>query len=87
MTSGYSRKRGKHAEVHDQRKHIRCANRNSDSRYVTVTLVEHGTGVVKASTTNYDAGGELDATRKPLSEVDIAGSVVTLDVRHAGSEV
>ena len=41
--------------------------------------MEHGRGIPQASCSFYNDGEELHATRKLLSEVDIAGRVITLD--------
>ena len=67
-------------------KRIRGANRNGDSHYETVTLVEHGSGIPKASRSFYKDGQELDATRQLLSEIDVAGRVITLDALHSTFE-
>ena len=67
-------------------KRIRGANRNGDSHYETVTLVEHGTGVVKACVTIYKDGGELSATCQLIRDMDIDGSLVTLDSLHSTFE-
>ena len=67
-------------------KRIRGANRNGDSHYETATLVEHGSGIPKASRSFYDEGGELDATRQLLSEVEVCGRVITLDALYSTFE-
>ncbi len=67
-------------------KRIRGANRNGDSHYETVTLVEHGSGIPKASRSFHNKGEELDVTRQLLSEVDVAGRVITLDALHTTFE-
>ena len=67
-------------------KRIRGANRNGDSHYETVTLVEHGSGIPQASRSFYKEGEELNATRQLLSETDVAGRVITLDALHAAFE-
>ena len=67
-------------------KRIRGANRNGDGHYETVTLVEHGSGIPKASCSYHEEGGELGATRQLLSETDISGRVITLDALHSTLE-
>ena len=67
-------------------KRIRGANRNGDSHYETATLVEHGSGIPQASHSFYYEGGELDATRQLLSEVEVGGRVITLDSLHSTFE-
>ena len=67
-------------------KRIRGANRNGDSHYETATLVEHGSGIPKASRSFHNAGEELDVTRQLLSEVDVSGRVITLDALHSTFE-
>lgn len=67
-------------------KRIRGANRNGDSHYETATLVEHGSGIPKASSTFYNKGEELEATRRLLSETDVSGRVITLDSLHSTFE-
>ena len=63
-------------------KRIRGANRNGDSHHETVTLVAHGSGTPQASVSYHNEGEELEATRRLLSESDIAGRVITLDALH-----
>ena len=57
-------------------KRICGANRNGDSHYETVTLVEHGSGIPNASCSFHNANEELNATRQLL----------TLDALHASFE-
>ena len=64
-------------------KRIRGANRHADGAYFeTVTLVTHG-GRPLASRCCRDEGGERAALRALLDEVDLRGSVITLDALHA----
>ena len=74
------------AAVAGDGKRIRGANRNGESYYETVTLVEHGTGAPKASVSYHRKGEELEATRKLLTQTDICGRLVTLDALHTTHE-
>ncbi len=67
-------------------KRINGANRNGESYYETVTLIEHGSAMPKASRTYYRKGEEIAATQQLLSEADIAGRVITLDALHTTFE-
>ena len=67
-------------------KRIRGASRNCDSNYETVTLVEHGSGIPKASCSFHNSNEELGATWQLLSETDVAERVITLDALHATFE-
>jgi len=74
------------AAVAGDGKRIRGANRNGDSHYETVTLVEHGTGNPRASVTVHNPGEEIDAIRRPVAEGEVAGRVITLDALHSTFE-
>ena len=63
-------------------KRIRGANRHSGGYFETVTLVSHS-GRPLASRCCRDEGGERAALRALLDEVDLRGSVITLDALHA----
>ena len=60
-------------------KRIRGASSNGDSHYEPVTLVEHDSGVPKASCSFCNEGKELDVTRQLLSDVDITDRTFTWD--------
>lgn len=74
------------AALAEDGKRIRGANRNGESHYETVTLVEHGSGMPKASVSFHNKGEELDATRKLLTETGIVGRLITLDSLHSTFE-
>ena len=70
-------------------KRIRGANRLSPEglHWETVTLVDHAAGVPVASRSDREEGGEQQALRDWLEEVDLRGRVITLDAGHAGKEI
>ena len=70
-------------------KRIRGANRLAPegTHWETVTLVDHATGVPVASRGYREEGGERQALRDLLEEVDLRGRGVTLDAGHAGKEI
>ena len=70
-------------------KRIRGANRLSPEglHWETVTPVDHATGVPVASRSDREEGGERQALRDLLAEVDLRGRVITLDAGHAGKEI
>ena len=65
------------------------ANRLSPEglHWETVTLVDHAAGVPVASRSDREEGGERQALRDLLEEVDLRGRVITLDAGHAGKEI
>ena len=63
-------------------KRICGANRNGDSPYETVALVEQGTGLPKANLSFHHQGEELDVARRLLSETEVSGRLVPLDALH-----
>ena len=63
-------------------KRLRGANRQSDAEYQTVSLVSHHDRQPIRSLVFTDAGGEIAAVLALLEEVDISGSVITLDALH-----
>ena len=67
-------------------KRIRGANRNGDGHYETVTLVEHGSRYPQACVNIYREGEEIDAVRQLVSEVPVAGRVITMDALHSNFE-
>ena len=70
-------------------KRIRGANRLSPEglHWETVTLADPATGVPVASRSYREEGGEQQALRDLLEEVDLRGRVITLDAGHAGKEI
>ena len=58
---------------------LAAASSNGDSHYEPVTLVEHDSGVPKASCSFCNEGEELDVTRQLLSDVDITDRTITWD--------
>ncbi len=66
-------------------KRIRGANRTgSDAE--TLTLVEHGTHVPRASYSYHEPGGEQHALRRLLVDLDVSGRMITMDSLHANFE-
>ena len=65
----------------DGKRH-RGANRQSEAEYQTVSLVSHHDKQPIASRILTEKGGEIAAVLALLEEVDITGSVITLDALH-----
>ena len=63
-------------------KRIRGAKRHGERYYETVTLVTHEGAMPVASRVCHNQGGETAAVMALLEEVDVRGSVITLDALH-----
>ena len=63
-------------------KRQRGANRQSEAEYQTVSLVSHHDKQPIANRIFTEKGGEIAAVFALLEEVDITGSVITLDALH-----
>ena len=63
-------------------KRLRGANRQGEAHYETVSLVSHANAMPIASRAYTEAGGEIAAVLALLEEVDVCGSVITLDALH-----
>ena len=63
-------------------KRIRGANRHGERYYEAVTLVTHEGAMPVASRVCHNQGGETAAVMALLEEVDVRGSVITLDALH-----
>ena len=63
-------------------KRQRGANRQSEAEYQTASLVSHHDKQPIASRILTEKGGEIAAVLALLEEVDITGSVITLDAFH-----
>ena len=63
-------------------KRLRGANRHEEAYYETVSLVSHADAMPIASRVYHEEGGEIAAVRALLEDVDVRGSVITLDALH-----
>ena len=63
-------------------KRLRGANRQGKAHYETVSLVSHTNAMPVASRVYTEEGGEIAAVLALLEEVDVHGSVITLDALH-----
>ena len=63
-------------------KRLRGANRQGEAHYETVSLVSHANAMPIASRAYSEEGGEIAAVLALLEEVDVGGSVITLDALH-----
>jgi predicted transposase YbfD/YdcC len=63
-------------------KRLRGANRQGEAHYETVSLVSHADAMPIASRVYTEEGGEVAAVLALLEDVDVRGSVITLDALH-----
>ena len=63
-------------------KRLRGANRQGEAHYQTVSLVNHANAMPIATRAYTEQGGEIAAVLALLEEVDVRGSVITLDALH-----